>query len=208
MNNEENQRLGLREVIDGDSTAQFVQVDIELLTKKPPPRLLSPPCLPAEETLLWMSTQRRPSTLPLPSPKMYFYSSPILLASLPIVLQFSVLNGWNLGYTRIILAGLSLHFMSYHPIRCTIAYCVSCLLDAVDGQAARALGQTSKFGAVLDMVTDRCALPYLPIVCDFNLAQMHHLLPFVLSVLGIPRLCPVLPVPHCPGFQQSLYAHV
>lgn len=61
------------------------------------------------------------------------------------------------GYTRVILAGLSLHFMSYHPKYCTLAYCISCLLDAVDGQAARALGQTSKFGAVLDMVTDRYA---------------------------------------------------
>ncbi|KAI6036113.1 phosphatidylinositol synthase, partial [Pisolithus microcarpus] len=48
-----------------------------------------------------------------------------------------------IGYTRVILAGLSLHFMSYHP-------------RYLDGQAARALGQTSKFGAVLDMVTDRC----------------------------------------------------
>jgi CDP-diacylglycerol--inositol 3-phosphatidyltransferase len=54
------------------------------------------------------------------------------------------------------LAGLSLHFMSYHPKYSTLLYGVSCLLDAVDGQAARALGQTSKFGAVLDMVTDRC----------------------------------------------------
>lgn len=45
--------------------------------------------------------------------------------------------------------------MSYHPKYCTITYSVSCLLDAVDGHAARALGQTSKFGAVLDMVTDR-----------------------------------------------------
>lgn len=45
--------------------------------------------------------------------------------------------------------------MSYHPKYCTLLYVVSCLLDAVDGQAARALGQTSKFGAVLDMVTDR-----------------------------------------------------
>ncbi|KAG6818181.1 hypothetical protein H0H87_000086 [Tephrocybe sp. NHM501043] len=61
-----------------------------------------------------------------------------------------------IGYSRIILAGLSLYFMSYHPKYCTLAYVVSCLLDAVDGQAARALGQTSKFGAVLDMVTDRC----------------------------------------------------
>lgn len=59
------------------------------------------------------------------------------------------------GYTRIILAGLSLHFMSYHPKYCTLLYGISCLLDAVDGHAARVLGQTSKFGAVLDMVTDR-----------------------------------------------------
>ena len=69
-----------------------------------------------------------------------------------------------IGYTRIILAGLSLHYMSYHPKYCTLAYVVSCLLDAVDGQAARALGQTSKFGAVLDMVTDRLTYSLLCII--------------------------------------------
>ncbi|KAK4053672.1 phosphatidylinositol synthase 1 (CDP-alcohol phosphatidyltransferase1) [Microbotryomycetes sp. JL201] len=51
---------------------------------------------------------------------------------------------------------MSLTYMPTHPKFCTVAYSVSCLLDAVDGQAARALGQTSKFGAILDMVTDRC----------------------------------------------------
>ncbi|KZT44069.1 CDP-diacylglycerol--inositol 3-phosphatidyltransferase [Sistotremastrum suecicum HHB10207 ss-3] len=61
-----------------------------------------------------------------------------------------------IGYTRIILAGFALHFMEDHPKYCTVLYGVSCLLDAFDGMAARALGQTSKFGAVLDMVTDRC----------------------------------------------------
>ncbi|KIP09633.1 hypothetical protein PHLGIDRAFT_18592 [Phlebiopsis gigantea 11061_1 CR5-6] len=61
-----------------------------------------------------------------------------------------------IGYSRIILAGVALHFMSYHPKYCTLAYGISCLLDAADGYAARALGQSSKFGAVLDMVTDRC----------------------------------------------------
>ncbi|KAK7693355.1 CDP-diacylglycerol-inositol 3-phosphatidyltransferase [Cerrena zonata] len=61
-----------------------------------------------------------------------------------------------IGYFRIILAGVALHFMNYHPKYCTIAYGISCLLDAADGHAARALKQTSKFGAVLDMVTDRC----------------------------------------------------
>lgn len=54
------------------------------------------------------------------------------------------------------LAALSLTYMKSHPKFCTFAYTVSCLLDAVDGQAARALGQTSRLGAILDMVTDRC----------------------------------------------------
>lgn len=59
------------------------------------------------------------------------------------------------GYTRVILAAVSLTYMSYHPKYCTLLYGISSLLDAVDGQAARALGQSSRFGAVLDMVTDR-----------------------------------------------------
>jgi CDP-diacylglycerol--inositol 3-phosphatidyltransferase len=40
-------------------------------------------------------------------------------------------------------------------------YAASYLLDAVDGPAARRLGQTSRFGAVLDMVTDRVATALL-----------------------------------------------
>ncbi|BGO97469.1 CDP-diacylglycerol--inositol 3-phosphatidyltransferase [Rhodotorula toruloides] len=61
-----------------------------------------------------------------------------------------------IGYTRVILGAAALTYMTTHPKFCTVAYCVSALLDAVDGQVARALGQTSKFGAILDMVTDRC----------------------------------------------------
>jgi CDP-diacylglycerol--inositol 3-phosphatidyltransferase len=60
-----------------------------------------------------------------------------------------------IGYVRVILAGASLYYMPHYQKTCTALYFVSCMLDAVDGQAARALGQTSKFGAVLDMVTDR-----------------------------------------------------
>ncbi|KAJ6596830.1 CDP-diacylglycerol-inositol 3-phosphatidyltransferase [Mycena vulgaris] len=81
-----------------------------------------------------------------------------------------------IGYLRIILAAVSLHYMSYHPVRCTITYCVSCLLDAVDGQAARALGQTSKFGAVLDMVTDRCTTSCL--LCYLSSAYPDYALCF------------------------------
>jgi len=61
-----------------------------------------------------------------------------------------------IGYTRIIIAGVALNYMKTHPRFCSLLYGISCLLDAFDGMAARALGQTSKFGAVLDMVTDRC----------------------------------------------------
>ncbi|KAG0355442.1 CDP-diacylglycerol-inositol 3-phosphatidyltransferase [Podila minutissima] len=61
-----------------------------------------------------------------------------------------------IGYSRIILAGVSLYYMPSHPKTCMFLYSLSCLLDAVDGQAARYYDQCSKFGAVLDMVTDRC----------------------------------------------------
>ena len=62
-----------------------------------------------------------------------------------------------IGYIRVITAGISLYLLPNRPKLCTTIYFVSCILDVFDGMAARALGQESKFGAVLDMVTDRCA---------------------------------------------------
>jgi CDP-diacylglycerol--inositol 3-phosphatidyltransferase len=46
--------------------------------------------------------------------------------------------------------------MPLHPRTCSLLYSVSCLLDALDGYAARKFEQSTRFGAVLDMVTDRC----------------------------------------------------
>lgn len=46
--------------------------------------------------------------------------------------------------------------MPLHPRTCSLLYSLSCLLDALDGYAARAFNQSTKFGAVLDMITDRC----------------------------------------------------
>ena len=60
------------------------------------------------------------------------------------------------GYSRIILAVASLYYMPLHPRTCSGLYSVSCLLDALDGVAARHFNQSTRFGAVLDMVTDRC----------------------------------------------------
>lgn len=54
------------------------------------------------------------------------------------------------------MALISLYYMPWHPKVCTVLYSVSCLLDAFDGAAARKFNQATKFGAVLDMVTDRC----------------------------------------------------
>ena len=61
-----------------------------------------------------------------------------------------------IGYSRIILAIASLYYMPLHPRTCSILYSISCLLDALDGVAARYFEQSTQFGAVLDMVTDRC----------------------------------------------------
>jgi CDP-diacylglycerol--inositol 3-phosphatidyltransferase len=61
-----------------------------------------------------------------------------------------------IGYSRVFLALISLYYMPLHPRTCTLLYSISCLLDALDGYAARAYEQSTKFGAVLDMVTDRC----------------------------------------------------
>jgi hypothetical protein len=60
------------------------------------------------------------------------------------------------GYSRIILAIASLYYMPLHPRTCSLLYSISCLLDALDGLAARYFQQSTRFGAVLDMVTDRC----------------------------------------------------
>lgn len=70
-----------------------------------------------------------------------------------------------IGFSRIVLAIASLYFMPLHPRTCSILYSVSCLLDALDGYFARLLEQSTKFGAVLDMITDRattsCLLCFL-----------------------------------------------
>ncbi|KAG8912321.1 CDP-diacylglycerol-inositol 3-phosphatidyltransferase, partial [Tulasnella sp. 417] len=81
-----------------------------------------------------------------------------------------------IGYGRILLAGLALNYMKSHPKVCTALYGLSCLLDAFDGMAARALGQTSKFGAVLDMVTDRCTTACL--LCFLSSAYPSYALLF------------------------------
>lgn len=60
------------------------------------------------------------------------------------------------GYVRVILAIVAFYYIRQPELFLPL-YGVSCLLDVADGYAARWLGQCSRFGSVLDMVTDRCS---------------------------------------------------
>ncbi|KAM4530918.1 CDP-diacylglycerol--inositol 3-phosphatidyltransferase [Odontesthes bonariensis] len=62
-----------------------------------------------------------------------------------------------IGYARVVLALLSFYLMPCCPWPAVFCYLLSALLDAFDGHAARALNQSTKFGAMMDMLTDRCA---------------------------------------------------
>lgn len=84
-----------------------------------------------------------------------------------------------IGYGRVISAIVSFFIMDKHPIYFTFLYSISCLLDAVDGYAARRFNQSSKFGAVLDMVTDRCTTSAL--LC--YLCQIYPKFTFIFQLL-------------------------
>ncbi|KAJ1666096.1 phosphatidylinositol synthase 1 (CDP-alcohol phosphatidyltransferase1) [Coemansia sp. RSA 1813] len=67
-----------------------------------------------------------------------------------------------IGYSRVLLTGAAAFSMYYKcPTTMFLSYALSELLDAADGHYARKLGQCSKFGEVLDMVTDRCTTTIL-----------------------------------------------
>eukprot|EP00118_Oscarella_pearsei_P012862 m.97925 g.97925 ORF g.97925 m.97925 type:complete len:217 (+) comp36967_c1_seq6:134-784(+) len=61
-----------------------------------------------------------------------------------------------LGYLRVILAFAAFSVMMNRPALASFLYLLSGFLDSLDGQLARSFGQSSKFGATLDMLTDRC----------------------------------------------------
>lgn len=81
-----------------------------------------------------------------------------------------------IGYVRI-LTGAAAFYYAPDASQWSAAfwlYAVSYSLDALDGVAARALGQTSQFGAVLDMVTDRfCTAGLLAVLAALYPASAH-----------------------------------
>ncbi|CAD6239018.1 GSCOCG00008605001-RA-CDS [Cotesia congregata] len=60
-----------------------------------------------------------------------------------------------IGFARVILAVISFYFMPTNYVIAIWCYVISALLDAVDGHAARYFNQSTKFGGMLDQLTDR-----------------------------------------------------
>ncbi|XP_061557230.1 CDP-diacylglycerol--inositol 3-phosphatidyltransferase [Phycodurus eques] len=83
-----------------------------------------------------------------------------------------------IGYARIALALVSFFLMPRCPIPACFCYMLSALLDSFDGHAARALNQSTQFGAMLDMLTDRCATMCLLV----NLALLYPSYAFVFQL--------------------------
>uniref|UniRef100_A0A3B3TGD4 CDP-diacylglycerol--inositol 3-phosphatidyltransferase n=1 Tax=Paramormyrops kingsleyae TaxID=1676925 RepID=A0A3B3TGD4_9TELE len=83
-----------------------------------------------------------------------------------------------IGYARIALALLAFYLMPSYPVPAMFFYLLSALLDAFDGHAARALNQGTKFGAMLDMLTDRCATMCLLV----NLALLYPSFTFLFQL--------------------------
>lgn len=69
-----------------------------------------------------------------------------------------------IGLTRVVTMILSFYYCFHDPIKTFILYGVSQGLDAVDGVAARHFDQCSKFGYLLDMLTDRMSTAVLLVV--------------------------------------------
>ncbi|XP_070587286.1 CDP-diacylglycerol--inositol 3-phosphatidyltransferase-like isoform X2 [Erythrolamprus reginae] len=74
-----------------------------------------------------------------------------------------------IGYARIILACFAFYYIPTSPSLASFFYLLSGFLDAFDGHAARALNQGTRFGAMLDMLTDRCTTMCLLV----NLAMLY-----------------------------------
>ncbi|KAK9819002.1 hypothetical protein WJX74_001461 [Apatococcus lobatus] len=69
-----------------------------------------------------------------------------------------------IGYLRVFCTLLALCCASTRPALCITAYFFGFVCDDLDGRFARLFNQTSKVGAVLDMVTDRISTSGLLVI--------------------------------------------
>jgi CDP-diacylglycerol--inositol 3-phosphatidyltransferase len=94
-----------------------------------------------------------------------------------------------IGYSRIVCAIGALFLMIIakdYWMLAIILYLVNFVGDLFDGLVARRLGQTSTFGGLLDMVTDRCSTLGLLFILAIDYEESHLRLIFLsLSLLDI-----------------------
>lgn len=90
-----------------------------------------------------------------------------------------------IGYARVCLLVGAAVVAQHRPYVSMVCYMSSMMLDAFDGMAARALGQSSRFGAVLDMATDRVTTLVLTSLIGAVLLPQYLLAFTFLGVLDI-----------------------
>lgn len=76
-----------------------------------------------------------------------------------------------IGYGRIVLAIVSFYYMPTNYVVAAWCYIISVVLDALDGHAARYFNQSTKFGAMLDQLTDRCGTMGLLVTLSYFYPQ-------------------------------------
>lgn len=86
-----------------------------------------------------------------------------------------------IGYFRIVFVLISLYYMPTNHVKASIFYLISGLLDAFDGYAARYFNQSTRFGAILDQLTDRLAT--LGLVMVLSVLYSDYLIWFQLSAM-------------------------
>lgn len=88
-----------------------------------------------------------------------------------------------IGYIRLTFSLLSFYLAKDYPLLFIILYSLSFILDAADGMAARALGQCSNMGVILDMLTDRASTAGALVILDKALQPAPHIVSFILASL-------------------------
>lgn len=87
-----------------------------------------------------------------------------------------------IGYCRILFCTMSFYFCFHKPSLAMIYYFLGQGMDAVDGMAARHFDQASKFGALLDMLTDRCGTAVLMMVLSHLYPHAWGFFAFLISL--------------------------
>ena len=87
-----------------------------------------------------------------------------------------------MDYFRVIFCVYAFYYSKTNPVMFLILYFIAFVLDMFDGMAARALNQKSKYGATLDMITDRISTSGLLMVLSSFYPDHHHIFVFLMML--------------------------